>query len=65
MTHLEFAQRYLKAVQKKHRVYFRAARMGIMKCVQIEGKKSITVHVTKTDLPVEIKHDIETMFWVG
>ncbi|MCC8425784.1 hypothetical protein [Mucilaginibacter sp. UR6-11] len=64
MTDYEFTVEYLKAIEKQYKDYFDTARRGIMSCVVIEGKKLVTVHITEPDLPAEIKHDIEMMFWV-
>ena len=63
MTQIEFAVSYLSAVQKKHKDYFDRTKVSIMKCVRIRGEKMITVQVIKDDLPVEIQHDIELMYW--
>ncbi len=63
MTQIEFAVSYLSAVQKKHKDYFERAKVSIMKCVRIKGEKKIIVQVIKDDLPHEIQHDIELMFW--
>ena len=63
MTQIEFAVSYLSAVQKKHKDYFDRTKVSIMKCVRIRGEKMITVQVIKDDLPAEIQHDIELMFW--
>jgi hypothetical protein len=63
MTQIEFAVSFLNAVQKKHKDYFEQSKVNIMKCVRIKGEKRITVHVIKDDLPAEIQHDIELMFW--
>jgi hypothetical protein len=60
----EFAVAYLKAVEKKHKDYFDDSKLGIMNCVVIKGKAIISVSITNDDLPFEIKHDIEMMFWV-
>ncbi|TWJ00828.1 hypothetical protein JN11_02088 [Mucilaginibacter frigoritolerans] len=60
----EFAIAYLKAVEKKHKDYFKSSKLGIMNCVVIKGKSLVSVHVINKDLPFEIRHDIEMMFWV-
>lgn len=65
MTDQEFAIAYLKAVEKKHKTYFDAARLHIMNCVVIKGNRLVTVHIVNSELPLEIKHDIESMFWVS
>lgn len=64
MTELEFAVAYLKAVEKKHRVFFAVNRLDIMKCVLISGTDQVQVHIINTTLPAEIQYDIEEMFWV-
>ena len=64
MTDHEFAIAYLNAVQKKYKDYFADSRLSINNCVDIEGEKIVSVHVTNPNLPFEIRHDIEMMFWV-
>jgi hypothetical protein len=34
-----------------------------MQCVEIEGIRDACIHVTKDDLPPNIRYDIEVMFW--
>jgi hypothetical protein len=65
MTQLEFTLGYLNAVQKKHKKYFAEKRSNIMKCVNIKGERLVSVFITDDELPVEIQHDIELMFWQG
>jgi len=64
MTDQEFAKQYLNAVEKKYKDYFADSKLSIHNCVDIEGEKIISVHVINNDLPFEIRHDIEMMFWV-
>lgn len=64
MNDLEFTVAYLKAIEKKHNDYFNSVNLNIMKCVEITGTTLITVNVTQTDLPNNIRYDIEEMFWV-
>ncbi|MGZ3750794.1 MAG: hypothetical protein ACXVA2_18430 [Mucilaginibacter sp.] len=64
MTDLQFAVSYLKAVEKKHKIYFASAHHDIMSCVHIEGTKLVSVDVIDENLPPEIRYDIEEMFWV-
>ena len=63
MTQQEFALAYLKAVEKKHKDYFEHSNQSITDCVAIKGKSLITVHVIDDNLPFDIKHEIESMFW--
>lgn len=55
---------YLRAIEKKHKKYFESNRLSIMDVVAIKGSKLVSVHVINNDLPFDISHDIETMFWV-
>ena len=64
MSNYEFVIKYLKAVERHNKGYFENAKLGIMNCVVIKGKSVISVHIIKPDLPSEIRHDIEMMFWV-
>ncbi|GAC1562724.1 MAG: hypothetical protein NVS3B13_36070 [Mucilaginibacter sp.] len=63
MKDRNFAIAYLKAMEKKHQAYFVAHHLSIMQCVEIEGANFACIHVTKDDLPPEIRYDIEIMFW--
>ena len=63
MSNSEFAICYLKAVEKNYKAYFEKSRLSILNCVIIKGTEIISVHINQ-DLPFEIKHDIEMMFWV-
>jgi hypothetical protein len=65
MTDYEFAMAYLKAVERKHKIFFASSKLSIINCVVIKGTNLISVHVINPDLPFEIKHDIEMMFWVA
>lgn len=61
----QFALRYLTAVEKKNKEYFKINNLNIMQCVSIDGDgQLVNVQVVKKDkLPPEIIHEIETMFW--
>jgi hypothetical protein len=65
MTDQEFAVAYLQAVEKKHSDYFDTARLRIMNCVVIKGGRLVSVHIINNELPLKIKQDIESMFWVS
>lgn len=65
MTKQEFTISYIKAVEKRHKDYFERAKLCIMDCVSIQGKNSVSVHITNDNLPSEVRHDIEMMFWIG
>ena len=63
MTSRDFAIAYLKAIQKKNQDYFIFTNIDIFDCVNIKGEDLVSIHITKHDLPYEIKYAIETMFW--
>lgn len=63
MKDRNFAIAFLKATEKKHQSYFVSRHLSIMQCVEIEGSRDAFIHVTKDDLPPEIRYDIEVMFW--
>jgi hypothetical protein len=65
MSDYEFAVAYLKAVEKHHKDYFEHSKCSISNCVVIKGKNAVSVHVIDQTLPLEIRHAIESMFWVG
>ncbi len=63
MKDRDFAIAYLKAVEKKHKKFFRSSRLNIIKCVEIIGKDLVSVQVTNDELPPAVRYDIEVMFW--
>ncbi|MCR8559064.1 hypothetical protein KXD93_15515 [Mucilaginibacter sp. BJC16-A38] len=65
MKEHEFTVGYLKAVERHNKEYFKNAGFTIMDCVIIVGEDPVAVHIVNKDLPAEIRHDIETMFWVS
>jgi len=58
----ELAFAYLKALEKKHRKYFKKARLRIMDCVLLRGLDNVRIDVIREDLPGDIRHDIEMIF---
>ena len=64
MSGYEFAFNYLKAVEKKHQDYFKSSKINIMNCAVIKDGNIVSVHIINNDLPFDIRHDIEMMFWV-
>jgi len=64
MTSKEFALTYLLAVEKKNQNYFTENNLKIMDCVTISENGIVSVHIINKDLPYEIIHEIETMFWI-
>jgi len=64
MLSKDFAMAYLRAVEKKNNEYFTSNNLTILECIKIKGIKLISVHITKSDLPEDIKYQIETMFWL-
>ncbi|MCR8559070.1 hypothetical protein KXD93_15545 [Mucilaginibacter sp. BJC16-A38] len=65
MTDYEFAIDYLKKVETRHKDYFENCRLSILDCVMIILDGLPSVHVFNEELPVEIRQDIEMMFWIG
>jgi maleate cis-trans isomerase len=64
MSDNEYAIKYLKAIEKKHKDYFENSKLRITNCVVLKGKENLSAHVINPNLPFEIMHDIEMMFWV-
>lgn len=60
---LNFAVRYLTAIEKKHSDYFTQNNLKIMDCITISESPICSVHIKNEALPFEIKDDIESMFW--
>jgi hypothetical protein len=55
----------LRAIEKKHKVYFDLHKLDIVSCVTIiDDGRYISVHHLNQDLPFDIKHDIESLFWL-
>lgn len=63
MKDRDFAEAYLKAVEKKHKKFFSSANLSITKCVEIIGKDLVSVQVINDALPPAVRYDIEVMFW--
>jgi len=53
----------MKAIETKYNDYFERSKISIIDCVIIAGKNIVSVHVVKPNLPFDIRHDIEMMFW--
>ena len=64
MSHHEYAIANLAAVERKHKQYFASANRSIMDYVKIKGLNYVTIQMTNNALPPDIKHEIESMFWV-
>jgi hypothetical protein len=60
----EFVFKKLLSIQKKHKSYFSDSTRHIFSCVHINWDPPISIHVISNDMPVEIKLDIEAMFWI-
>ncbi len=65
MTQRQFTLDYLKAIERKHQGYFDNANKGIMDFISIKGKNPVSVRVTDHDMPIEIRHDLDLMFWIS
>jgi hypothetical protein len=53
----------LDRIGMKYKAYFDDVKLSIMDCVIISDEESHTVHIIKSDLPPDIKNNIEIMFW--
>jgi hypothetical protein len=55
---------YLRAIQKKHQLYFDAHKIDILDYVKIINDGTLaSVHLLNNDFPFEIQFDIEAVFW--
>jgi hypothetical protein len=52
----------LKKLEKKHKAFFKKAKLKIKDCVVLKGLHNISILVVNDHLPANIKHDIETLF---
>lgn len=65
MSNMDHAVRYLRAVEKKNKKYFKDNCLKIADCVSlIASGKMVIVKITNTSLPKAIKEDIGDMFWL-
>jgi len=64
MSEYEFAIAYLKALETLHKYFFDNKQKTIMDYVVIKGKIIPHIQVVNSNLPIEIKHAIETMFFI-
>ena len=61
----DHAQRYLRAIHKKYKSYFKENNLRVEDCVRfLVEDDTVNVYIIKQDLPLEIKNDIELMFWL-
>lgn len=63
MSQLEFAYTYLKTIERKHQGFFNLNHLDIMDCLRFKGVELETVKPKFEQLPTDIQHEIETMFW--
>jgi hypothetical protein len=56
--------RRLSHIAKKHENYFYEQGLTVYDCVEIKHDMTISVHITKPDLPFDIQFEIETACWV-
>lgn len=65
MSNMDHAIRYLRAVEKKNKKYFKRNCLKIADCVSLMASgKMIIVNITNASLPKAIKKDIDAMFWI-
>jgi hypothetical protein len=65
MSNMDHAVRYLHAVEKKNKKYFKKNCLKITDCVSLMASgKTVIVNITNASLPKAIKDDINDMFWI-
>jgi hypothetical protein len=65
MTKMEHAVRYLNAIEKKYKDYFKAHRLKITDCVALTTTdNTVNVDIIHHTLPPDIRDDIKDMFWI-
>jgi len=57
----ELALDCLKKLEKKHKAFFKRAKLKIKDCVMFKGLNDVSILVVNEDLPVNIKHEIEAL----
>jgi hypothetical protein len=58
----ELAMDYLKKLEKKHKAFFKKAKLKIKDCVMLKGLDKVSEYVVDSRIPSEIKCEIERMF---
>ncbi|GGH17737.1 hypothetical protein [Mucilaginibacter phyllosphaerae] len=65
MTKMEHALRYLIAVEKKNKGFFKEHNLKIADCVDLTNNgNTVNVAIINKSLPASIKDDIKAMFWL-
>jgi hypothetical protein len=61
MSEKELALDCLKKLEKKHKAFFKKAKLKIKDCVMFKGLNDVSILVVNDDLPANIKHEIEAL----
>jgi len=54
----------LVSIQKKYSKYFHEHDLDIFSVIFINWNEPVSVHVIAEDLPANLKHDIENIFYI-
>jgi len=54
----------LVSIQKKYSTYFHEHDLDIFSVIFINWNEPVSIHVMAEDLPAELKHDIENIFYI-
>jgi hypothetical protein len=54
----------LISIQKKYSKYFHEHDLDIFSVIFINWNEPVSVHVTAEDIPADLKHDIENIFYI-
>jgi len=54
----------LISIQKKYSKYFREHDLDIFSVIFINWNEPVSVHVIAEELPADLKHDIENIFYI-
>ena len=61
MTRYEYIITSLKSIEYRHSPYFNAIKKDILDCVVIQGDNPPGIHIIKSDLPKQIKDEINNI----
>ena len=54
----------LLSIQRRYNKYFREHKLDIFSVIFINWNEPVSVHVVAEDIPADLKHDIENIFYI-
>jgi len=54
----------LLSIQRRYNKYFREHKLDIFSVIFINWNEPVSVHVIAEDIPADLQHDIENVFYI-